>query len=174
MNNNFVRALAFVLREEGGYSNNRSDSGGETNFGITHATYDIYRRSKNKPCRSVRLIDSSEVKEIYTTDYWEPAGCTLLPSNLALCHFDWAVNHGILGATKTLQQVLGVREDGVIGSSTKQALTAAMAKHKEIWLCSRYNAIREGCYRRWGVGSQSIFLKGWLNRLNALRNEINH
>jgi hypothetical protein len=39
--------------------------------------------------------------------------------------------------------------------------------------CDRYNEIRAFCYRRWGVGSQTVFLQGWMNRLNALRREVN-
>ncbi len=97
-----------------------------------------------------------------------------LPSFLALCHFDWAVNAGCDRAIKTLQQVVGVKTDGIIGSVTGRAIANALSTHKESWLCDRYCAVREGCYRRWGVGSQSQFLKGWLNRLKALRTEISH
>ena len=44
MDNNFKKALEFVLRWEGGQSNNPNDLGGETNKGITHFTYDSYRK----------------------------------------------------------------------------------------------------------------------------------
>lgn len=40
MDKNFEKGLKFVLAREGGYSNHPSDSGGETNKGITHKTYD--------------------------------------------------------------------------------------------------------------------------------------
>ena len=170
----FSTALQFVLRWEGGYVNNPHDTGGETNYGVTQAVYSHYRKSLGLLDRSVRLITTFEVKAIYQENYWTAAGCDLLPSKLALCHFDWAVNHGTSGAIKTLQQVVGARPDGVIGPLTKQAITAALVLHKEVWLCDRALAIRESCYRRWGVGSQSQFLEGWLNRLNALRTEISH
>ncbi len=173
-NQAFSRSLEFVLRWEGGYVNNPNDSGGATNYGVTHAVYSAYRKSKGLPLRPVTLISSFEVREIYSQNYWKAAGCDLLPSNLAMCHFDWAVNHGTVGAIKTLQQVVGVNADGVCGPKTLSGIIAAVAGHREVWLCDRYNAIREGYYRRWGVGSQSVFLKGWLNRLNALRTEINH
>ena len=42
----FEKMLQFVLEREGGYSNNPADLGGETNKGITHGTYNSYRRSK--------------------------------------------------------------------------------------------------------------------------------
>ena len=170
----FSTALNFVLRWEGGYVNHPADPGGETNYGVTRSVYSHYRKSKGLVDRSVRLITAFEVREIYKQNYWLVASCDLLPPHLALCHFDWAVNSGTTRAIKTLQQVVGVTTDGIIGPLTKQATSNAALAHKEVWLCDRYCAIREGCYRRWGVGSQAVFLKGWLNRLNALRNEINH
>ena len=112
----YAKALQFVLRWEGGYSNHANDRGGETNFGITHATYDNYRLSKKLAKRSVRLISMDEVKDIYKNKYWIPAGCNLLKPKLATVHFDWAVNHGVKGAIKTLQRLVRVQEDGIIGN----------------------------------------------------------
>lgn len=168
----FSAALEFVLRWEGGYVFHPADKGGETNFGITSAVYKHYRIKSGLPLRSVRLITQEEVRQIYHQNYWFGAQCSLLPSKLALCHFDWAVNAGTSRAIKTLQQVVGVSADGIIGPVTIKAINTALATHKEIWLCDRYNAIRESCYRRWGVDSQAVFLKGWLNRLDALRGEV--
>lgn len=44
----FEKMLKFILQREGGYSNDPTDLGGETNKGITHGTYDAYRRSNPK------------------------------------------------------------------------------------------------------------------------------
>lgn len=172
MNDSFDTAMKFVLRWEAGYSNHPADKGGETNRGITSAVYMAYRQRRGLPLRSVRLISDAEVREIYRIQYWDAAGTSLLPPLLALCHFDWAVNSGTDRAIKTLQQAIGVAQDGIIGPQTKQALSAALTLHQERWLCDRYNALREAKYRRWAVGDQAEFLKGWLNRLNALRREV--
>lgn len=172
MSDSFDAALRFVLQWEGGYSNHPADKGGETNRGVTTAVYANYRKKQGLPLRSVRLISDAEVKEIYKGSYWNAAGCSLLPSKLALCHFDWAVNSGCSSANRTLQQVVGAAQDGLIGPQTKSAIAAAVALHGDKWLCDRYNAIREGKYRRWAVGSQAVFLAGWMNRLNALRKEV--
>jgi len=169
----FSKALEFALRWEGGYSNHPADRGGETNFGVTHAVYNAYRKMHGRPLQSVRMISAAEVRDIYQKRYWTSAGCEELPPKLALSHFDWAVNAGVIRAVKTLQAIVGVNADGIVGPLTKQAIIAATATNREVWLCDRYNAIREGCYRRWGVGSQAVFLTGWMNRLNALRRELN-
>lgn len=170
----FSTALQFVLRWEGGYVNNPHDSGGETNRGVTCAVYNQYRKFKGLPPRSVRLITAFEISEIYQRNYWDAASCNSLPSKFALCHFDWAVNAGIGRAIKTLQQVVNTEPDGIIGPATKTMVASALKTRGESSLMSNYLTVREGCYRRWGVGSQKVFLQGWLNRLDALRTEINH
>lgn len=172
MSDSFVKALEFALRWEGGYSNHPADKGGETNFGVTHAVYDAYRKTHGLSVQSVRKITSAEVRDIYKKRYWAVVGCDLLSEKLAVAHFDWAVNAGVSRAIKTLQAVVGVNADGIIGPLTKQAIIAAASTHEEALLCDRYNAVREGCYRRWGRGSQAVFLQGWMNRLNALRREL--
>lgn len=169
---NFDKALKFTLRWEGGYSNHPADKGGETNFGITHTTYNNYRQSKGLPMRSVRLIDSQEVADIYKWRYWQPAGCELLPPHLAMCHFDWAVNAGVNRAVRTLQQVVGTTSDGIIGPKTKAAIANAVLAKKEAALCHTYCAVRESLYTRWATGDQRVFFQGWMNRLNALRKEL--
>lgn len=169
---NFDAALAFVLRWEGGYSNHPADTGGETNKGVTHATYTSYRRSLGLPPRSVRLITHEEVRSIYKTRYWDAAGCNLLPHKLATAHFDWAVNAGVARAIKTLQQTVGTAADGIIGPNTKASITVNLATYGEAALVKEYNSIREGLYRRWGRGSQAVFLTGWLNRLGDLRRYV--
>lgn len=168
----FQSALKFVLQWEGGYVNHPADPGGETNFGVTHATYTQYRKSRQKAPQSVRLISKAEVEDIYRANYWVRAGCEALPSKLALVHFDWAVNHGVVGATKTLQRIVGSAPDGIFGPATAMAVNNALKAKGETFLVQAYCDERERCYRRWGVGKQQVFLKGWLNRLNALRNTI--
>lgn len=113
-----------MLQWEGGYSNHPADRGGETKHGITCAVYMAYRQRQGLSLRSVRHITGVEVQDIYRISYWDSAGCPILPSKLALCHFDWAVNSGTSRAVKTLQQVVGISDDGIIRLLTKQAIIA--------------------------------------------------
>lgn len=170
----YTKALQFVLRWEGGYSNHPSDKGGETNFGITHATYDIYRKSKGLAKRSVRLISMDEVKDIYKNSYWIPSGCELLRPKLAAVHFDWAINHGVKGAIKTLQRLVRVQEDGIIGDMTKTAITKTLANFADKTLATDYCLIRQQKYNAFIAhdSSQGVFKDGWMNRLNDLRKTI--
>lgn len=96
----FDRALAFVLRWEGGYVNDPDDPGGATNKGVTQKVYDAFRGKGNE--RDVKLIEDSEVATIYRTRYWAAGGCDALPWPISLAHMDACVNTGVGQANKLL------------------------------------------------------------------------
>lgn len=54
-NEDFEKMLKFVLQRGGGYVNDLHDLGGETNKGITHNTYNSYRRSKGLPLNMIKI-----------------------------------------------------------------------------------------------------------------------
>jgi lysozyme family protein len=64
---NFQKCLAFVLKYEGGKSDDPRDPGGKTIEGITQRTYDAFLDKKGKPRRDVFEIPSSDRDEIYRT-----------------------------------------------------------------------------------------------------------
>ena len=159
-------ALKFTIAEEGGYVNNPHDSGGATNHGITQATYDAYRASLKLASQDVALITDADVRAIYGEMYWIPAKCPIMHTPLDICHFDWAVNHGVNGAIKTLQTVLGVEADGVFGGKTSSAL--ALCDSYETM--KAYNQLRKQWYenRVAQKPDQQVFLNGWLARVDRL------
>lgn len=159
-------ALKFTLKEEGGFVDDPHDHGGATNHGVTQATYDTWRDRHTLPRQSVKLIADAEVQGIYDEMYWTPGHCPALSAALAVAHFDWCVNHGCTGAVMTLQQVLGIKADGVFGPATRAALAAK--DHGELW--QSYNDLRRGWYRARVAAhpDQAVFLKGWLARVGRL------
>lgn len=164
----FEQALSFTLPEEGGYVDNPDDDGGATDHGITQHTYDFYRGAKGLPTQSVANITSAEVNDIYQTKYWVPGHCAELPAALGIVHFDWCVNHGVPGAIKTLQQVLGVTDDGIFGPATRAALEGKDTRQ----LVSAYDQTRAAWYAA-DVKlrpSQAKFYDGWIARDFKLNN----
>lgn len=143
----FEIALGYTLKFEGGYVNNPVDPGGATNKGITQSVYDAYRVQKNLPKQHVKLIFDTEVKEIYLNQYWNVAGCDKLEDKLSIVVFDAAVNHGPGRAKKWL----------MITTDPKKYLDIRQEFFKKIVA---------------NKPSQSIFLKGWLNRVEGLRKII--
>ena len=148
MNETFKQGLKFVLKWEGGYVNNPNDKGGATNKGITQNTYNSWLKSQGKAGKDVRNITDSEVEQIYYKNYWLAAGCNKMTSKLAVLVFDTAVNMGI--------------------SRAKQFLKAAQWRYPDKFIQAREEKYKEFAQ----YGNQNIFLKGWLNRLNDLKNFI--
>ena len=167
----YEKAINFMLQWEGGYVNHPNDKGGATNKGVTTATYNAYRDSKNLSRQSVRYITDAEVAEIYRTRYWDASKCNVIAErsgNLAIAHFDWAVNAGVSRAVSTLQGCLETTPDGIWGKITQYAWETC--NPSEVLNC--YLQRREYLYRVWGQGSQAVFLTGWINRLNSLKQEL--
>jgi lysozyme family protein len=166
----FEASLPFILRWEGGFVDHPADPGGRTNRGVTQKVYDRWRRSHGLALRDVKLIDDAEVAAIYQSGYWIPPRCDLLKRQLDLVQFDTAVNMGVGRAVRFLQQTLDCGVDGDFGPATERALAASDAGET----MAKYCDVRETYYRRLAQSKPQlkVFLKGWLNRLNALRHEV--
>lgn len=120
----FARALAFVFDVEGGFSDDRRDPGGMTNFGITAAT--LARARKRDPSLpwTVASINKDHATAIYRADYWSAFGAEFCPPGLDLIYFDACVQHAPPSPQRWLQLAIGVPGDGVIGPVTRERLTA--------------------------------------------------
>jgi uncharacterized protein (TIGR02594 family) len=162
----FPWSLARILEHEGGYSDDAFDPGGPTNKGITLATYaaftgqslDASQRERLKG--ELRVIPDEIVTLIYRERYWRAAHCPALPASLAHFHFDAAVNQGVNGAARMLQEALGVSIDGQIGPITLAAVSR-LPVHETL---KRYADIRRRRYR--ALGHFWRFGRGWLARVD--------
>lgn len=180
---NFEKSLSFVFGNEGGYSNNPHDRGGETNLGITQSTLDRARCQIPDLPSSVRDLTRAQAAEIYRVLYWEKSKADMLPYPLCTLHFDAAVNHGVGGAAKLLQRTVNdyatkasldvrVDVDGAVGPKTLAALCQCLELKDNVPLiCEIYCNEREKFYRSIVENnpSQAKFLRGWLNRLERNR-----
>ena len=165
----FQAALPFVLRWEGGYVHHPDDPGGATNQGVTQRVYDAWRAGEGLGKRSVRLVEDDEVRAIYETGYWLPPRCDALRSSLDLVQFDTAVNMGVGRAVRFLQASVGCPVDGQFGSVTQGAAAECdLASTITAYCNAREEYYRTLVQKRPNLG---VFLKGWLNRLEALRAE---
>lgn len=115
-------ALELMFGDEGGYSNRKSDRGGPTKYGVTHTTLAAHRGVKAVTADQVKAMSREEAEDIYRRSYWGQSGGDLLPPGLDYAAFDFGVNSGPYRAVKTLQKVLGVREDGQVGEQTLAAV----------------------------------------------------
>ena len=110
----FLKCIEVLLKLEGGYSNNKTDAGGETNFGISKRSY---------PDLNIETLTRDRAIEIYYSDFWIPMNVErLMDDELILLLFCFGVNAGIRTAIKVLQKLLGVDDDGILGSETARAV----------------------------------------------------
>lgn len=156
MNSNWDAAVAFVLKEEGGYTWEETDRGGETNFGISKRSY---------PNEDIKAMTETRAREIYKSDFWNACRCDELPSPLDIAMLDAAVNQGEGAAKRMLQIALNVTVDGIIGEKT----IAAAFKSGDVAL-RRFMAQRMARYARIIMKdpTQEVYADNWSNRLMKL------
>lgn len=162
MKENYAAALKQVLKYEGGYSDHPQDPGGATMRGVTQAVYDDWRKTNKLPTQSVRNISDAEVAAIYKNLYWDRISGDLLPAGVDFAVFDFAVNSGVSRAAKTLQAVVGVTQDGVIGPATIQATKTYVA----MTVTNKRLAFMQS------LSVWSTFGKGWSARITDVKNQI--
>lgn len=153
----FDDALAFVLKWEGGYSDNPNDPGGATNLGVTHITLAEWL---GRPVTKIDVenLTFDDVRPIYEQRYWLKCRCPELPPGLDLMTFDSAVNCGPTRAVQFLQRAVRAKTDGLFGPATLAAVQAADPKDVIMETATR----RAVHYCRL---NRDEFTLGWLRRL---------
>lgn len=159
----FERCMRYVFGEEGGYSNNPADKGKATNLGITQATLDRARGQGWTRVENVRDLTRFEAEQVYWNGYWIAPRCYAFPAPLDLLAFDAFVQHRPTAAAEIMQTAVGTVPDGIIGPKTIDAAH----KVDPVSAIERYAYARERLYRQIVKAdpTQTVFLKGWLNRV---------
>lgn len=144
--------LAFdrLMGSEGGYSNDPSDPGGETNWGISKRSY---------PNVDIKNLTREGAKAIYLRDFWTRINGDEMYDGVAFQVFDFAVNSGIETAVRKLQAAVGAADDGDWGPESR----LAAAKMSESDIILRLLALRLKFMtklKNWPNAG-----KGWANRI---------
>ncbi len=175
----FEQALAHTLGIEGGYSDDKDDSGGKTNYGITVA---VARKHGYKG--SMKDLPLDTAKAIYKADYWDANSLTHIAQyneSIALEMFDTGVNQGVRRAGKYLQRALNVlnrsnratplfpdlKVDGLIGAKSRKALVYLRTEQEQRVLLTILNVLQGSRYveiieKR---PSQEKYSRGWFDRV---------
>jgi lysozyme family protein len=176
-------AIKKVLQHEGGYVNHPNDKGGPTNWGVTQKTYNDYMtkitgRAYQSTIDEIKSMPIGNAINIYKALYWDKmSGDKIRKYAIAAAIFDQAINRGTSSAVKQAQRVLkknfnypSIAEDGVMGAGTLTALnTVDEAKFLNSYLQESilaYNKIVQN------NPTQSVFLNGWLKRVESLRSYV--
>ncbi|QKC70750.1 glycoside hydrolase family 108 protein [Mesorhizobium loti] len=164
MDRNFARALALVLKSEGGWSDNPADPGGATMKGVTLANFRRYVKADASKA-DLKKIGDDQVATVYRRFYWDAVLGAELPDGVDYAVFDFAVNSGPGRAAKYLQAAVGVSQDGRIGPATLAAARARPAGIVIDQLCDARLAFLKRL-PTWGT-----FGRGWSDRVKSVRTQ---
>lgn len=166
-----VEILApYIKKWEGGFANDPADRGGATNKGVTIATFEAYCKAKSLPRPNVerlKRMTDGEWLDILKTMFWDRWQADKIKSQkLANILVDWVWGSGVYGI-KIPQRILGVKQDGIVGNKTLEALNAQDPdKLFQVIYEARKKYLNDITISR---PINKRFLKGWLNRLEDIR-----
>lgn len=193
----FETSYAKVLLEEGGYTNDANDTGGETYRGVSRNNFpdwqgwliiDSYRQQSNFPANA--LADAHLLKLVkawYKQNFWDVFNLDGITSTaVAYEIFEQSVNHGVGRGARHIQEVCNALNyqsrfgadlavDGKNGPATRARLYAvAQADSKTATaLANGLNCLQGAFYISLGNSQSSKsdyrkYTKGWLaNRAAA-------
>lgn len=159
----YERSIANVLISEGGYSNDRADPGGPTQFGIT--IYDVRKYVKaDATAADVRRLTKATAIRIYRDKYWAAVRADEMPAGLDYSLFDYAVNSGTSRAGKVLRHLVGAPlDDGVI----TDAILTQVKRRDPALLIAAINDERLAFLKR--LHTWPAFGRGWGRRVASVK-----
>ncbi|XFP87464.1 glycosyl hydrolase 108 family protein [Klebsiella pneumoniae] len=172
----FSKISSVILQHEGGYVNDPNDRGGETNMGITIATWRAYAPSDlgiEATTNTLRNMTKEQAEIIYYNHYWEPKGfCKLETIKIALMLYDWTITSG-RAVTQVRKMLHNEYNINLVVSNTMDddMIHCIDAIEDQEQLLSRIAEVRKEYYRSLTItngepNTQVRFLTGWINRVN--------
>lgn len=168
---NFDLAFDYTVGNEGGYTNDKFDSGGPTNWGITQADYAQF---KGRPVSAaeVKAMPITDAKSIYSKRYWTSVGADKITNaGVAICMFDIGVVRGISVPPKYAQAICNAHGAHIVTDGHVGPLTIAAINSLDPAAFIRdFSAMAESGFRSIVASrpTQAKFLKGWVNRARRL------
>ena len=184
--------VLFKEARKTGFSNDPLDNGGATMVGVTLDTFKTYRKKIGGKLPNVSdliNITYEEWFDILKTMYWDKMKADRIKNQSItnLCvNTVWGSGAGYI---KTIQGVLGVKQDGIVGNVTlniingytpQKELFDKLWKRREKYfndIVARSVAAYEKKIGRPATETEKIrhtqkkYLNGWLNRLNSFKFE---
>ena len=158
----------FCRSYEGGWSNHPNDSGGATMKGVTYKVFCDYRRAKGlkqPTLLDLKNISDKEWDNILRWHTWDRIKCDQFRSDSVAWLLADCVWMSGAGYIKRVQRLFGLKDDGIIGPKTLAKLNGLDQKSVFNLIWKQRKAFLESISK----GKNSVFLKGWMRRLNAHR-----
>ena len=177
LDDKFSMALHVVFRHEGKFSDHKNDKGGATKYGVSlrflkaagididlDGDIDIY---------DLLAINKEDAKYIYKSFWWDKYQYEAINSvPVATKILDLSINMGALQAHKIVQLAankLGYKLliDGILGEKSLYAINALSKLYQDDFIKNINNEAKQFYYSLVEKNPElSVFLHGWLNRVN--------
>ena len=166
----FEKIFDYLLKVEGGYSNDKHDKGGKTKYGITEEDAREFGYKGD-----MQDLTKDFAKNIYLKKYYLGNKLDKVINNkVALSVCDFIATGGAWGSKKAQAALneLGfdLRVDGILGEKS----LAALNEVDEAKFLEKYHDLQRRYYRVLAANkpSQKKFLTGWLNRVDRKENYL--
>ena len=165
----FKKYAKLLLILEGGYSDHPEDRGSHTMMGVTLSTYQQYC-GKEKTIKDLRNMSFGTWEDIMKDLYWDKCRADEIENqSVAEITVDWCVNSGLVGLRK-VQEIAGVKPDGIAGPKTLAAINGANQKELFDRIFAARNQFYINIVKR--NPTQKVFMNGWMNRLHKFKYEV--
>lgn len=161
---NVEHYLPFLLKWEGGYTDDPADRGGATNRGVTLATY--RRLHPKASAEDLKKMTDDEWTYIVQRYFWARCEANAIRNqSVAEMLVDWLWMSGT-AAIRNIQTVVGTIPDGVVGVRTLQAVNSREPEQL-------FEQLRKARLRHFNRivqrnPSQLRFINGWRKRVNSM------
>lgn len=159
---NFDTYAPKLKRWEGGFANDKDDTGGATNCGVTLSTFQVYY-GEDKTEADLRAMTPEQWRRIMKGGFWDRCLADMIHNqSVAESIVDWCINSGP-AIIKKVQGIVGVKADGLFGPKTLRAVNEYDARKLHYRLkAARLSWIMDVVERR---SAAVKFFDGWVNRV---------
>ncbi len=106
----FQQAFEWLMKVEGGYSDNPNDPGGATKYGVTLKALREFHHNENLSKEDVFNLTLSQAQDFYFNSYWKPLGLEkCISQDVCTILLDQAVNRGVGAVEAQLRQLLDAK-----------------------------------------------------------------
>lgn len=166
---NFNETMKLMLNLEGGKTDEKSDRGGRTNFGITQRTYNDWLKQNKLKSSDVFKISKERALKIYRKQFWGVIKGDQLPHNVAKAIMSMALTDGPQDSVRFIQRLLNIEQTGFMGPKTLAAIWSKCKKDDKMFT----KQILDAQIKRYKSDEQAdTYGKGWTNRADLVAENI--
>lgn len=161
----YKRIVPFILQSEGGWARMPNDPGGETNKGVTWATWKRYYGDTHARFLAMSPDDWGV---IWKDGFWDKIyGDSIKDQNLAESMAEWAWMSGSQTPIKHLQKVMGLEQSGLM---TWPLVSLINTETQYIALYGQFTQERFNYLATITLNNLKFkpFIRGWNNRMVKL------